>query len=162
MSKKSVNQLLSRLHHVGVLVNDMDRAVEHYENLGFGRFLPSKLVHVDREMRGKPAPDVKNIGKGLRLGPIGFELVQPVAGQSIQKEYLETHGECINHIAFVVDDIQEAIAVMIQEGFKLMSYSKNEGGGGMAYFDTDKIGGVQIELEQLPPFLADDPFWGTT
>ena len=61
----------------------------------------------------------------------------------------------------MVDDIQEAIAVMIQEGFKLISYAKNEGGGGMAYFDTDKVGGVQIELEQLPPFLADDPFWNT-
>ena len=31
--------------------------------------------------------------------------------------------------------------------------------GGMAYFDTDKIGGVQIELEQLPPHLDDDPYW---
>ena len=162
MKKKGIGELLSRFHHMGVLVKDLDKAVEYYEGLGIGPFEPSKIVHIDRKMYGKPATGVKNVGTGTKLGPIGFELVQPVSGESIQKEYLESHGEGINHLAFVVDDIEEATSIMVEAGFKVISSSKNEGGGGMAYFDTDKVGGVQIELEEIPPHLCDDPFWGNT
>jgi catechol 2,3-dioxygenase-like lactoylglutathione lyase family enzyme len=46
---------------------------------------------------------------------------------------LESHGEGINHIAFIVDDIEEATSIMVEAGFKVISSSKNEGGGGMAF-----------------------------
>ena len=94
------------------------------------------------------------------MGPIGIELVQPVSGESVQKEWLERRGEGVNHICFIVDDIDEATAMMVEEGFEVTSSSNNEGGGGMAYFDTDKVGGIAIELEELPPHLNEDPYWG--
>jgi methylmalonyl-CoA epimerase len=160
MKKKRIGELLSRFHHVGVLVKNLDEAVEYYEALGIGPFEPSNLVHRDRKVYGKPVTDVKNIAKGTKMGSIGIELVQPVSGESPQKKFLESRGEGINHIAFIVDDIEEATSIMVKAGFKVISSSKNEGGGGMAYFDTDKVGGVQIELEELPPHLHKDPFWG--
>lgn len=40
----------------------------------------------------------------------------------------------------------------------MISYARNEGGGGMAFFDTNKVGGVLIELEELPPGV--DRFYG--
>jgi len=160
MKKKRIGELLSRFHHVGVLVKNLDEAVEYYEALGIGPFEPSNLVHTDRRVYGKPVTDVKNIAKAARMGPIGIELVQPVSGESPQKKFLESRGEGINHIAFIVDDIEEATSIMVEAGFKVISSSKNEGGGGMAYFDTDKVGGVQIELEELPPHLHKDPYWG--
>lgn len=160
MNKKRIGELLSRFHHVGVLVKNLDEAVEYYEALGMGPFEPSNLVHIDRKVYGKPVTDVKNIVKATKMGPIGIELVQPVSGESPQKKFLESRGEGINHIAFIVDDIDEAISIMVEEGFKVISSSKNEGGGGMAFFDTDKVGGVQIELEELPPHLYEDPYWG--
>ena len=160
MKKKSVGELLSRFHHVGVLVKNMDEAVAHYQALGMGPFRRSTLVHTDRKMYGKPAPDVKLVARGAQMGPIGFEIVQPVSGESVQKETLDTRGEGINHVGFIVDDIEEAKSIMVEEGFKVISSGKNEGGGGMAYFDTDKVGGVMIELEELPPHLYEDPYWG--
>ena len=158
--KKTVEDLLTRMHHIGVMVRDVDEAVEHYQSLGIGPFGPSNLAHVDREVHGKPAPDVQNLARVTTLGPIGFEVVQAISGESVQQEFLERRGEGINHTCFVVDDIHEAIAVMAKAGFKPISYANNVGGGGVAYFDTDKVGGVQIELEQLPPHLDDDPYWG--
>ena len=160
MKKKAVSDLLTRFHHVGVLVKNVDEAAEYYECLGIGPFAPSKLVHIDRKVYGKPVTGVKNAGKGTKLGPIEFEVVQPISGATPQKEWLESQGEGINHIAFIVDDIEEAISIMVEAGFSPIASSKNEGGGGMAYFDTDKVGGVQIELEELPPHLSDDPYWG--
>ncbi len=51
---------------------------------------------------------------------------------------------------------------MVDAGFEVIASSKNEGGGGMVYFDTDKVGGVQIELEQLSPHRNEDRYWGLT
>lgn len=160
MKKKTVAELLTRFHHIGILVKNVEKATEYYECLGMGQFGPSNLVHVDRKIYGKPAVGVKNAAKNTKLGPIGLEIIQPISGDTPQKRWIDSHGEGINHIAFIVDDIEEAISIMTEAGFKVISSSKNEGGGGMAYFDTDKVGGVQIELEELPPHLDNDPYWG--
>ncbi|MDP6043475.1 MAG: VOC family protein [Dehalococcoidales bacterium] len=160
MPKKRVGELLTKFHHMGVLVKNLDEAVEYFQALGIGPFGPSNLVHTDRVVYGKSAPDVKNIVKATKIGPIGIELIQPVSGESPPKRILESRGEGIYHIAFVVDDIEEATSIMMEAGFKVIYSSKNEGGGGMAFFDTDRVGGIVIELEELPPHLADDPYWG--
>ena len=160
MDKEGVGKLLSRFHHIGLVVKNVDESAEYYESLGLGPFEPSNLTHIDRKVYGKPAPDVKLAAKGTVLGPIGIELVQPVSGETPQKKFLESKGEGINHIAFVVDDIEEAISIMAEAGFKAVSIAKNKGGGGVAFFDTDKNGGVMIELEELPPHLNEDPYWG--
>lgn len=161
MKKKTIGEILSKFHHISVIVKNIDEAVEYFQALGIGPFEPSNLVHIDRKLYGKPTPsDVKNIVKATKLGPIGIELLQPVSGESPQKKFLESRGEGIHHIAFIVDDIKEATSIMIEAGFKVISSSNNEGGGGMAFFNTDKVGGVQIELEELPPHLHEDRYWG--
>ena len=161
MKKKTIGELLSKFHHVAVIVKNMDEAVEYYQALGIGPFGPSNLVHIDRKMYGKPVPaDIKNMVKVTKMGPIGIELIQPVSGESLPRKFLESRGEGINHIGFIVDDIEEATAIMVEAGFKVISSSKNEGGGGMAFFDTDRVGGVLIDLEELPPHLSEDPYWG--
>jgi len=161
MKKKTIGEILSKFHHISIIVNDMDKAVKYYEALGIGPFEDSNMVHIDRKLYGKPAPtDIKNLVKATNLGPIGIELLQPVFGESPQKQFLKSHGEGIHHIAFIVDDIKEATSIMIEAGFNVVSSSNNKGGGGMAFFDTDRVGGVQIELEELPPHLENDRYWG--
>ena len=150
MKDKTVKDILAKFDHVGVLVKDISKAEEYYGKLGIGPFAPYKMVHKDRKVYGKPAPEVKNAAVGVQLGPIGFELIQPISGKSVQKEFMDNNGEGINHICFLVDDIDEAISIMIDAGFNVISSSKHQSGGGMAYFDTDRIGGVQIELKELP------------
>ena len=161
MKKKRIGELLSKLHHMAVIVKNMDEAIEYYQALGIGPFEPVKIVHTDRMLYGKPAPpDIKNIARGAPMGPIWLELIQPVSGKYIHKEFLESRGEGINHISFLVDDIEEAISIMAEAGFKAIVYQKNVGGGGMAFFDTDKVGGVIIELQELPPGV--DRYYGST
>ena len=138
-----------KFHHVGVLVADLDEAIKYYQSLGIGPFVSVKgSTIVDRMVYGKPAPDVKNRASLGQLGPIKIDLTQPVSGKSIQREFLEKHGEGINHIAFQVDDLEKETAKLVERGFKVVSSAKFVGGGGFAYFDTDKVGGVQIELNQ--------------
>ena len=133
---------------IGVMVRDLEKAIEYYESLGIGPFkIFEGLPRLEREVHGKPAPDVKN---RVAIAPWGhgvsLELVQPVSGESVQNEFLEKHGEGINHVGFYVDDLDEEIARMEKRGFKVVSGGKVGGVTRFAYMDMDKVGGVIFEM----------------
>ncbi len=152
MEKSSTEKLpFSKVDQVGVIVEDMERAVEHFQALGIGPFKPLNVVFTDRKVYGKPADNVRHLIRVARMGQIEFELLQPASGKSVQREFLESKGEGINHLGFFVDDIEREMASLVEKGFKLISNGKFVGGGGFAYFDTDKVGGVMFELVQWPP-----------
>ena len=141
----------SKVDHIGVIVRDMDKAIEQYQALGIGPFEPLSETPTDRKLYGKPADDIRNKVRVAQMGNIRFELAQPVSGESIQKEFLERRGEGINHLSFAVDDLDKEVAKLAEKGFKVAFRGKFQEGGGFAYFDTDKVGGVIFALEQLPP-----------
>jgi len=141
----------SKVTQIGVVVRNLDKAIDYYESLGIGPFqIFEGIKSAKREVYGKSAPDVKNRIAHCQMGAVSFELVQPVSGKSIQKEFLECHGEGINHLGFLVNDIEEELAKLVKRGFKVISRVKVNNGGG-AYLDTDKVGGVLFELMQLSP-----------
>ena len=145
---------LSEIDHIGVVVGDMDKAIEHYQSLGIGPFERLKNVSlVQSKVLGKPIEpdDIKLKARIARMGPVGYELIQPVAGESLWKEFLETKGEGINHMAFLVDDIDQGTAELEEKGFKVLWSTRFQNGGGAAYFDTAQVGGVILELVQWPP-----------
>ncbi|MDD5081879.1 MAG: VOC family protein [Dehalococcoidales bacterium] len=134
---------------IGVLVRDLDEAVKYYESLGIGPFVYSTGgTPVYREVYGKPAPDVTNRVASAQMGAVSFELVQPVTGKSVQREFLEKHGEGINHLGFMVDDVDKEVARMAKKGFKVVSSGREVAGAPFrfAYLDTDKVGGVVFEI----------------
>ena len=150
--KKDTNESspFSQIDQVGVVVKDLDKAVEYYSSFGIGPFEPLKLKRIERTVYGKKVTDLENMSRVTRMGQVQFELVQPVSGESIQKEFLEKRGEGINHLGFLVDDIDKEVNKLVAKGFKVISSVRYLGGGGVAYFDTDRIGGVLFELIQWP------------
>ena len=152
MGNKPIGRFpFSRIDQVGEVVRDLAKAVEYYSSLGIGPFEPLKLTRIERTVYGKRTDDVENKSRVTRMGPVQFELVQPLSGESIQKEFLENRGEGINHLGFLVDDIDKEIGKLVAKGFKVISSVRYLGGGGVAYLDTDRIGGVLFELIQWPP-----------
>jgi len=134
------------LHHVGVVVKDLDKAIEYFLSLGIGPFVSNpSAVATDRKVYGKPA-DIKLRGAEAQLGPIKFELIQPVSGESVQKEFLETKGEGMNHIGFMVVDLDKEVKKLGERGFHPISTGKIPPKGGFAYMGTNRVGGVVIEL----------------
>jgi hypothetical protein len=62
-------------------------------------------------VRGEPV-EYTMIGAEAHVGPIDVELLQPVDGPSIYKEWLEEHGEGMHHIAVMRHTPEESEETM--------------------------------------------------
>jgi len=152
MAEKDGVLPFAKVFQIGVIVRDMDAAMAYYESLGIGPFKERQGVGVtERTLYGKPADDMRLRVSTASLGPVEIELMQPVAGQSIPAEYLDRHGEGINHLAFRTEDCQAVVRAMQAKGFRVIMGGRIPGGGEFVYFDTDKTGGVVFEVVQPPP-----------
>jgi methylmalonyl-CoA/ethylmalonyl-CoA epimerase len=135
-------------HHVGVIVRDMDKTIEHLEAIGIGTFGitdDQKWVNVSfkGEFRGKPAEWSVKISN-TKVGDTEIELLQPSGGESVLQEFLDEKGEGVHHIAYLVDDVKGEVAKLEKQGLKRLT-SANLDTRGFAYFETVE-GGIVIEI----------------
>jgi methylmalonyl-CoA/ethylmalonyl-CoA epimerase len=136
---------------VGVVVKNMDKAIQYYQSLGSGPFEAVTTPVAEKKFRGKPAEGYGVKIRVAQLGNLRIELIQPIKGESPAKEFLDNKGEGINHVCFSVDDLDKEANKLIQKGLKVVSNVKFVSGGGNIYFDTSEVGGVLTELLQQPP-----------
>ena len=144
----------SKVDQIGVIVRDMEHAVKHYESLGIGPFTPLKNIATkERKVLGKKIdPNAFRLQVLVaKLGSVDLELIQPIEGESLWKEFLDKRGEGINHLGFFVDDIEKEETKLADKGFQVLYSTRFQSGGGAAYFDSGKVGGVLFELIQWPP-----------
>jgi hypothetical protein len=59
-----------------------------------------------------------------QVGGVQLELVQPVEGPSVYRDWLEEHGEGLHHLNFLVDDVDQAVAALAKQGFPSMQGGK--------------------------------------
>jgi len=143
-----------KFHHVAVIVRDMNKAIEHYQVLEIGPFPPfigpeGPTPLTGKMVNGKPVDysiDLRHAKSGV--GDLRFELIEPLKGETPAKEFLEKKGEGIHHIGFTVDDIDKETAKLAEKGFKI-TQSGVTPSARWAYYDTDAVGGVSIELIQM-------------
>ena len=141
----------SELHHVTIVVRDMEKALRHYSSLGIGPFesYPPMREYVKINVPDESAFYNLTI-RVARIGPVSLQLVQPHEGKSIYKEFLEKRGEGVFHMGFVVDDIEKEEQKLKETGLKVISSGRRADGSGFAYFDTAEIGGVTLLIRQNP------------
>lgn len=145
-----------KLHHVGIPVRDLDKSIEDYKALGMATFQPEFLIDstkiAEYLVYGKtPDPAVKTRAVLGQMGPLGIELLQPVEGETVHKELLESTGEGIGHIAYTVDNLEEETAKLVEKGFPVILSIRHEGQStrGAVYIDTrSSFSNLIIELIQ--------------
>lgn len=147
MQSLSTSNLWRRTYQVGVVVKDIGEATKFYESLGIGPFVegPSGSA-LERVIHGNAIPDAELTGRIARMGNIELELIQPVRGATVQREFLDTRGEGVIHLCAHTDDLDRDIAIMRELGFVVISSGRFDDGGRFAYFDTQRVGGVVLEL----------------
>jgi methylmalonyl-CoA/ethylmalonyl-CoA epimerase len=139
----------TRLIHIGAVVRDMNKTIERLTALGIGPFQPRILPADAREQyRGKPFLPGKRVAIQItRIGDMELELIQPIDGESPHQEFLERKGEGIQHLGFMVDNLEEDVKRLTAEGSSIILTSQFKGGGGVAYLDLDAAGLI-VELVQ--------------
>lgn len=148
---KSKKSPFSKVIQVGIVVRDVEKTVEHLSAMGIGPF-KAKNLPMEREewFRGKPMYADFNIQAAM-IGDVEIELIQPISGESPHKEFLETKGEGIQHIACAVNDVQETVDELTKLGASVMLKASFSGAGEIAYLDLGTANFV-VELmkrEQL-------------
>jgi len=138
-------------NHIGIVVKDMDQAIRYYSSLfGWG---PFQVQEADMKMltfRGRPGSGRFKIAYGPS-DSIVIELFQVLEGESPYAEFFREKGEGMHHLGFQVDDFDKALAHLAEEGIQPIFHGRLPQGA-FAYCNTDKIGGVVIELTNFYPF----------
>jgi methylmalonyl-CoA/ethylmalonyl-CoA epimerase len=118
MSKPGIDaaKLSYEITQISVVVRDLERTLKAYHAaLGWG---PWKVyehkppLHHSCTLRGEPV-EYSLLGAEVHVGEGGmnFELLQPLAGPSLWKEFLEEKGEGIYSIATMFKTADESEAV---------------------------------------------------
>lgn len=125
----------TRVIQVGVVVRDMDITVGRLTALGLGPF-EAKNLSPDREewFRGVPMKADFRIMSG-HIGDIEIELIQPLKGDSPHKEFLETVGEGIQHIACATEDLDGTVEKLKKQGVTELLKALFPGGRKATYLD---------------------------
>jgi methylmalonyl-CoA/ethylmalonyl-CoA epimerase len=99
------------ISQVAVVVRDLQKTMEQYTKLlGWGpwnvyRHEPPRLH--DTVVRGERV-EYTMLGAETHVGDVGFELLQPLTGPSIYRDWLEEHGEGLHHVAVMLHDFDES------------------------------------------------------
>jgi catechol 2,3-dioxygenase-like lactoylglutathione lyase family enzyme len=138
--------------HIAPVVRDAPAVAAFWQKLGFPGFdLEHATPRDDSRYRGQPLSLAFEVGF-QRLGPISYEWIQPPsAPPNVYEDFLQRHGEGIQHIGLPVDDLSKATAAYEKLGFPVWQAGAwgdvgKHDSGQYHYMDTDKIGGVSIEL----------------
>ena len=105
------------------------------------------------QVYGKPAPDAACVMAFL-ICPLSvqLELIQPNEEPSVWRDYLNTYGEGIHHIAFQVDDADEVAKRLQEEMGATFEQEGNYGDGSGKYIYLLCEETLKCRLELLQSF----------
>ena len=141
---------LPPMEQVGIVVRDMDRAIEFYgATFGWGPFQVLEASLEGIVYRGKPS-NCRLKTATAQSGDIEIELIQVLQGETPHTEFLREKGEGLHHLRFRVDDLDVKLAEYAEIGIKpVWQHRMPEIGFSWAYLNTDTIGGAMIELIEI-------------
>jgi catechol 2,3-dioxygenase-like lactoylglutathione lyase family enzyme len=139
---------------VGAVVKDVEKTVKYYQSMDIATFQPAAMfdstaVH-DLKIHGKSSRDIVLAKtRSMQIGPVIYELTEPVTGEAIFRESLDRRGEGIINLTFSVENLEHETGKMAEKGVPTVFSGKPRSGQAFAYLDTRRDGGdVMIQLVQ--------------
>lgn len=128
--------MLSKVHHVGVVVRSADEALKFYRD-ALGLPVTADRVIEDQGVRGVL----------LRIGGSEIELLEPTREGTGVARFLATRGEGMHHICFESDDVDMELEGAREKGIELIDQKPRLGLAGMICFLHPKSNhGVLVEF----------------
>ena len=160
---------LGKLSHIGIVVRDIDKAVEYYSSvLGLGPFTAEVYDLSSFMYRGKTA-SARVKAAIAYSGAVFIELVQVLEGETVHTEFLSEKGEGMQHVAFLVRNLDETLDELakasIEPAMRLppIAIDPSDTSGEIesgaprrprmelteVYLDSEEIGGAMIQLMEF-------------
>lgn len=142
-----MTDLFRKLHHICIVVRDLDKAVAYYSALGIGPWqdLPRSTHYASLNLPSEAAFRALKY-KFANIDNIQFQLCEPPAMDCPQRRFLDTHGQGVFHLGFDVADCDAGEATAKSAGLAVMMGGRRLNGSGFTYFDTPDQAGVIFEI----------------
>lgn len=135
------------LHHVCIVVRDLEQAVAYYQSMGIGPWTDFPSLAGFETTGYEREAFLKLKYKFVDLDNVQIQLCQPGEGVTPQRNFLETRGEGVFHLGFSVADCDQAQAAAEAAGLPILGTGRMAGGSGFTYFDTAQQGaGVNLQV----------------
>ena len=127
--------MMEKIDHIGVAVKDLDATLKFYEEI-LGLPVTERMDH--------------GISRGafVFVGGVVFEFLENRDPNSAIARHIEKRGEGLQHIAFEVPNIQEAIAEMKKKGIPFIDDKPRPGARGsrIVFLHPKSTYGILMEL----------------
>lgn len=128
-----------KLDHIGIAVKDMEVAKRFYTEV-LGMKAQGEEIVEQQKVKVCFIPS----------GDSEIELLESTSPEGPIAKFIEKNGEGIQHIAFRVDNIENALVDLKAKGVRLIDEAPRYGAGGasIAFIHPKATGGILLELSQ--------------
>jgi methylmalonyl-CoA/ethylmalonyl-CoA epimerase len=128
-----------KVDHIGIAVKNLDETLEFYTDVLGLEVMGTEVVE---EQKVKVA--------FLPVGDTEVELLESTDPEGPIARFIEKNGEGVQHIAFKVENIEEAIEAMKAKGMRMIDETPRYGAGGakIAFVHPKSSHRVLVELTQ--------------
>jgi methylmalonyl-CoA/ethylmalonyl-CoA epimerase len=130
---------ITRIDHIGIAVKDIREAGKLYTDL-----LGLTIEEIEEVEEQKVRVAFIPVSEGE------VELLESTEPDGPVAKYIDSRGEGVQHIAFRVENIDEALEELKAKGVRLIDQSPRRGAGGarIAFIHPKETNGVLVELCQ--------------
>lgn len=129
--------MLKNIDHLGIAVNDLGDSMNLYENI------------LGLECHGKETVEEQSVNVAFyKVGDTKIELLESTHPEGPIARHINTRGQGLQHIAYRVANIEEAIEGMVAKGIVMLDKTPRKGAGGskIAFLHPKSTNGILIEL----------------
>jgi methylmalonyl-CoA/ethylmalonyl-CoA epimerase len=138
--------MLKKIHHVGVVVPNLEQAMSFWRDLLGLRFTKSQTVQ-DQGVKAAL----------LQVGESEIELLEPLSPDNGVGKFLARRGGGLHHVCFETKDVERELEGAKAKGIQLIDQKPRAGLAGMICFLHPKATrGVLVEFAQPFPDNAHD------
>jgi methylmalonyl-CoA/ethylmalonyl-CoA epimerase len=126
-----------KIEHLGIAVNSIEQGKSFWSDVLGLEFEGSETV-----------AEQKVTTAFFPVGESEVELLESTAPDGPVAKFLEKKGEGIHHVAFQVENLEEALAELKEKGIRLIDEKPRKGAGGkkIAFLHPKATSGVLVEL----------------
>lgn len=128
-----------KVDHIGIAVKNLDETLKFYSDV------------LGLELGGTEVVEEQKVKVAfLPVGDTEVELLESTSEDGPIAKFIEKNGEGIQHIAFRVENIEEAIEYMQSKGMKMIDEVPRYGAGGakIAFVHPKSSNRVLVELSE--------------